>query len=79
MLSGEVTSLLCSSAAGPSSSSAILAQDRSRRIGIEFLDFFDQWDPKSPWADRRVPLAASLRARSPGAERAETLGASRPT
>src|SRR5262249_14461680 len=28
-------------------------------IGTVFLDFFDQWDPKSPWADRRVRLAAS--------------------
>src|SRR2546425_5401332 len=22
-------------------------------IGTFFLDFFDQWDPKSPWHDRR--------------------------
>src|SRR5439155_2803975 len=28
-------------------------------IGIFFLDFLEQWDPKSPWADRRVRLAAS--------------------
>src|SRR2546428_7068267 len=25
----------------------------SGAIGIHFLDFFDQWDPKSPWHDRR--------------------------
>src|SRR5260370_8321103 len=29
-------------------------------IGTYYLDFFDQWDPKSPWHDRRVRLAASL-------------------
>src|SRR2546428_834248 len=28
-------------------------------IGTFFLDFFDQWDPKSPWHDRRVRQAAS--------------------
>ncbi len=26
----------------------------------EWLVFIDQWDPKSPWADRRVRLAANL-------------------
>src|SRR5205807_9162632 len=29
-------------------------------IGITYVDFLDQWDPKSPWHDRRVRLAASL-------------------
>src|SRR5207249_6496977 len=28
-------------------------------IGTFFLDFFDQWDPKSPWHDKRVRQAAS--------------------
>ena len=28
--------------------------------GIYWLDFLDQWDPKSPWHDRRVRQAASL-------------------
>src|SRR3989441_3009883 len=28
-------------------------------IGTFFLDFFDQWDPKSPWHDRRVRQGAS--------------------
>ena len=32
----------------------------SGAIGTFYLDFFEQWDPKSPWADRRVRLAASL-------------------
>ena len=48
-------------------------------IGIAFLDFFDQWDPKSPWADRRVRLAASLALDRRALSEAETLGASRPT
>jgi len=29
-------------------------------IAVFFLDFLDMWDPKSPWADQRVRLAASL-------------------
>ena len=29
-------------------------------IGTFYLDFFDMWDPKSPWADQRVRQAASL-------------------
>src|SRR5206468_9670758 len=29
-------------------------------LGIFWLDFPEQWDPKSPWADRRVRTAASL-------------------
>src|SRR5438552_302764 len=28
--------------------------------GVFWLEFLDQWDPKSPWHDRRVRLAASL-------------------
>ena len=28
--------------------------------GMSWLDFLDQWDPKSPWHDHRVRLAASL-------------------
>ena len=28
-------------------------------IATFYLDYFDMWDPKSPWADRRVRLAAS--------------------
>src|SRR2546422_10923561 len=29
-------------------------------IGTFFLDFFDQWDPKSPWHDRRGRPAAGV-------------------
>jgi peptide/nickel transport system substrate-binding protein len=48
-------------------------------IGIFFLDFFDQWDPKSPWHDRRVRLAASHAVDRRALSEAETLGASKPT
>ena len=39
----------------------------------------DQWDPKSPWADRRVRLAASHALDRNALNQAETLGLSRPT
>jgi len=48
-------------------------------LGIFWLDFPDQWDPKSPWADRRVRLAASLAIDREALNEAETLGLSRPT
>jgi peptide/nickel transport system substrate-binding protein len=48
-------------------------------IGVFFVDFFDQWDPKSPWRDRRVRLAAMHAIDVRALSEAETLGASRPT
>jgi len=48
-------------------------------IGITYVDFLDQWDPKSPWHDRRVRLAGSLAIDRKTLSMAETLGASRPT
>jgi peptide/nickel transport system substrate-binding protein len=48
-------------------------------LGIFWLDFPDQWDSKSPWADRRVRLAASLAIDRQALSQAETLGFSRPT
>jgi peptide/nickel transport system substrate-binding protein len=51
----------------------------SGAIGIHFIDFFDQWDPKSPWHDRRVRLAASYAIDRRSLSEAETLGASRLT
>jgi len=48
-------------------------------IGTTYLDFFDQWDPKSPWADRRVRLAANYAIDRKAISQAETLGASPPT
>jgi peptide/nickel transport system substrate-binding protein len=47
-------------------------------LGVFWLDFPDQWDAKSPWADRRVRLAASLAMDRQALSQAETLGLSRP-
>jgi peptide/nickel transport system substrate-binding protein len=46
-------------------------------IGIFFLDFLEQWDPKSPWHDKRVRLAASHALDRSTLNEAETLGQSR--
>ena len=48
-------------------------------IGTHHLDFFDMWDPKSPWADPRVRKAASLAIDRKALGDAQTLGASKPT
>jgi peptide/nickel transport system substrate-binding protein len=47
-------------------------------IGTFYLDFFDMWDPKSPWSDKRMRLAASLAIDRKSLSEAETLGASKP-
>src|SRR5215813_12328149 len=41
-----------------------------------WLVFTEQWDPKSPWADRRVRLAANLAIDRQAINQAETLGLS---
>jgi peptide/nickel transport system substrate-binding protein len=51
----------------------------ARPPGVVFLDLPEQWDPKSPWADRRVRLAASHALDRTGLNNAETLGMSRTT
>ena len=51
----------------------------ARPPGVVFLDLPDQWDPKSPWHDRRVRLASSYALDRQALNRAETLGMSRPT
>jgi len=51
----------------------------SGAIGTFYLDFFEQWDPKSPWADHRVRLAASHAIDRKAINEAENLGASRLT
>jgi peptide/nickel transport system substrate-binding protein len=48
-------------------------------IAVFFLDYLDQWDPKSPWHDRRVRLASNYALDRRALSEAETLGASRPT
>jgi len=47
--------------------------------GTFWLDLPDQWDPKSPWHDRRVRQAASHAIDRQGLNQAETLGFSKPT
>src|SRR5512145_3306333 len=45
-----------------------------RSNAVFFLDFTEQWDPKSPWHDRRVRLAASLAIDRKTINEAEQLG-----
>jgi peptide/nickel transport system substrate-binding protein len=45
-----------------------------RSNAVFYLDFLDQWDPKSPWADRRVRLAASTAIDRKAINDAEFLG-----
>ena len=47
--------------------------------GVYWLDFLDQWEPKSPWHDRRVRLAASLAMDRQTINQIEMLGMGRPT
>ncbi|TMQ28527.1 MAG: ABC transporter substrate-binding protein [Candidatus Rokuibacteriota bacterium] len=44
----------------------------------QWLVFTEQWDPKSPWADRRVRLAVNLALDRQGFSDAEYLGYGRP-
>src|SRR3989441_416549 len=44
-----------------------------------WMEFLEQWKPKSPWHDRRVRLAANLAVDRPGINEAERLGYSRLT
>jgi peptide/nickel transport system substrate-binding protein len=45
----------------------------------QWVYFTEQWDPKSPWHDRRVRLAVNHAIDRPAINRAETLGFSRLT
>jgi peptide/nickel transport system substrate-binding protein len=51
-----------------------LALSARRSNAVFYLDFIDQWDPKSPWADRRVRLAASTAVDRKAINDAEFLG-----
>jgi peptide/nickel transport system substrate-binding protein len=69
--------------------SGAIAEDLKRSPGIKvvaplvygmyWLDFLDQWDPKSPWHDRRVRLAASLALDRNAINQAEMIGLGRIT
>ncbi len=48
-------------------------------VSTHWLVFVDQWDPKSPWADRRVRLAANHAMDRQAVNEALTLGFSRIT
>jgi peptide/nickel transport system substrate-binding protein len=48
-------------------------------IGVFWLEYFDQWEPKSPWHDRRVRLAANYAIDRRAIDEAENLGASKLT
>src|SRR5262245_59004006 len=48
-------------------------------VSTHWLVFADQWDPKSPWADRRVRLAANHAIHRQAINEALTLGFSRIT
>jgi len=41
---------------------------------MQWVAFIDQWDPKSPWHDRRLRLAANLAIDRQAINQAETLG-----
>ena len=47
--------------------------------GMYWVDFLDQFDPKSPWHDRRVRLAASLAIDRNAINQAEMLGLGKAT
>ena len=47
--------------------------------GAFWIELPDQWDPKSPWADARVRMAASHAIDRPGINQAEMLGFGRLT
>jgi peptide/nickel transport system substrate-binding protein len=48
-------------------------------VSTHWLVFVDQWDPSSPWHDRRVRLAANHAVDRQAVNRAETLGFSKIT
>ena len=47
--------------------------------GVYWLDFLDQWNPKSPWHDQRVRMAAGLAIDRKAVNQAEMLGMGRLT
>src|SRR6266436_2433571 len=75
----DIVYLLSGPVAAEVKRSAGLRLEAAMPPGVVFLDLPEQWDPKSPWADRRVRLAASHALDRSALNQAETLGLSRPT
>ena len=75
----DIVYLLSGPTAEDVKKSAGLRLAAARPPGVVFLDLPEQWEPKSPWADRRVRLAASHALDRTGLNNAETLGMSRTT
>ena len=75
----DIVSLLSGPTAEEIKRTPTLRLVAARPPGVVFLDLPEQWDPKSPWHDRRVRLAASYALDRQALNRAETLGMSRPT
>jgi peptide/nickel transport system substrate-binding protein len=51
----------------------------TRHASIQWLDFAEQWDPKSPWHDKRVRLAANYALDRQAINEASCLGFCPPT
>jgi len=51
----------------------------SKHASIYWIEFADQWDPKSPWADKRLRLAASYALDRQAINEASCLGFCPPT
>jgi peptide/nickel transport system substrate-binding protein len=75
----DITYLLAGPVAEDVKRTSGLSLVAARPPGVFWLDLPDQFDPKSPWHDRRVRQAASLAIDRDAINQAETLGFSRPT
>ena len=73
----DVVYLLQSALAEEAQRTAGLTLKPTPIVSTHWLVFLDQWDPKSPWADRRVRLAANHAIDRQAMNQAITLGFSR--
>jgi peptide/nickel transport system substrate-binding protein len=73
----DVVYLLQSALAEEAKRTAGLTLRPTPIVSTHWLVFLDQWDPKSPWADRRVRLAANHAIDRQAMNEAITLGFSR--
>ena len=75
----DVVYLLQSALAEEAQRTAGLTLRPTPIVSTHWLAFLDQWDPKSPWADKRVRLAANHAINRQALNEAITLGFSRIT